>query len=241
MTSFHRVGISTVVGSWLLFALAAPGYAEGGHEGHGGHGHAAHAGHPHHANHHPGGLSHVWHHSAYHHGWYHHGWHYGWHAWHGWRPGWWGHPYWRHYYYSGFRGPFLPSSGTNYLYVKPPPQPPVTIMPNYGTAETITGVASALEQAGQQPTFAAAVAGLTRQLTGPSPSLRQVAAVALGNIGPAARTAIPTLQKALADSSVEVRRSAAFALGTLGPDAADSVPALRKALKDKDVEVRQLA
>ena len=58
--------------------------------------------------------------------------------------------------------------------------------------------------------------------------VRNAAATALGQIGPAAKAAVPALIEALKDKDRTVRRVAAFVLGQIGPAA---VPALIEALK----------
>ena len=58
--------------------------------------------------------------------------------------------------------------------------------------------------------------------------IRLAAAVALGKIGPAARSAVPALVQALADPDSRVRGEAAAALGEIGPDAAKAVSELAR-------------
>jgi hypothetical protein len=67
---------------------------------------------------------------------------------------------------------------------------------------------------------------------------RRGAAIALGQIGPAAKDAVPALIEVLKDKDDRVRNYAASALGKIGPAA---VPALMEALKDKDINVRNAA
>jgi HEAT repeat protein len=45
--------------------------------------------------------------------------------------------------------------------------------------------------------------------------VRGSAIIALGDIGPAAKTAIPALSKALKDEDAEIRKAAALALGKI--------------------------
>src|SRR5439155_1762109 len=101
--------------------------------------------------------------------------------------------------------------------------------------------------------------------------VRRRAALALGELGPAARTAVPALLEALRDKELMVRRWTAFALGEIASKAAsaagplvellrepsaatrcigaialsrigaDAVSTLIPALKDADVQVRRLA
>lgn len=102
-------------------------------------------------------------------------------------------------------------------------------------------------------------------------TVRGVAALRLGKLGPSAAGAAPALAAALADSDEGVRRKAAdalaalgaaavtpasgkleaadpgvrrlavFVLGKLGADAKPALDALRKRLQDPDAEVKQLA
>jgi HEAT repeat protein len=69
--------------------------------------------------------------------------------------------------------------------------------------------------------------------------------MALGNIGPAAKSAQVALIQALADEreDPEVRSSAATALGSIGPYAKDAIPALIRTLEKREehVEVRAAA
>src|SRR5205823_4227922 len=89
---------------------------------------------------------------------------------------------------------------------------------------------------------AAAVPPLIDVLNGDDEDVRRLAALALGEIGPAARPAIPSLIKALrADKDYRVRFHAAEALGRMGPEAKVAIPALREALKDDRPEVSNAA
>ena len=65
--------------------------------------------------------------------------------------------------------------------------------------------------------------------------LRDEAAEALRDLGPAAKPAVPELIRLLDDSSAN--RSAAEALGTIGPDAAEAVPALYGLLRHPSTSV----
>jgi HEAT repeat protein len=71
------------------------------------------------------------------------------------------------------------------------------------------------------------------------PFVRRDAALALGQIGPAAKAAVPRLTEMLEVFSVE--SAAATALGQIGPAAKASVPALTKQLNHRDKEVREAA
>jgi HEAT repeat protein len=68
--------------------------------------------------------------------------------------------------------------------------------------------------------------------------VRQRAVVALGEIGPAARTAVPALIGILKDSVNHLDEQAGEALVRIGPAA---VPALIEATKDESPQVRLLA
>jgi HEAT repeat protein len=71
-----------------------------------------------------------------------------------------------------------------------------------------------------------AVPHLVAALREPDGDLREHAAEALGNVGPAARAALPALQDALRDPDGDVRHRAADTLGALGPAARQAIPAL---------------
>ena len=73
--------------------------------------------------------------------------------------------------------------------------------------------------------------------------VRALAAEALGQMGPEAKTAVPALTEMLDDRVADVRRSAAAALGKMGPEARPAVPALKKAAEDidEDDSVRKTA
>jgi hypothetical protein len=60
----------------------------------------------------------------------------------------------------------------------------------------------------------------------PSPDVRQVAAEALGSIGPEARLAAPALFRAAKDKSDRVRNNALGALGDIRPDPQPTIPVL---------------
>jgi HEAT repeat protein len=71
--------------------------------------------------------------------------------------------------------------------------------------------------------------------------VRRYAALALCEMGPAARDAVPALAAALRDPSDDVRYAATRALGRIGPTAGAAAPALAAALKDSHVAVRRTA
>jgi HEAT repeat protein len=101
------------------------------------------------------------------------------------------------------------------------------------------GAARTLGTMGKQST--AAVPALARNLYYKGPyEVRQAAAWALGEIGPAAKQSVPLLTVALLSDFVHVRRAAAEALGKIGDSSA--VPALAQLLflnmeDDKDRSV----
>lgn len=70
------------------------------------------------------------------------------------------------------------------------------------------------------------------------PQARQLAAQALGAIGPEASSAIPELLKALDDPDPQMVRWAVFALGGIGPKAKEAVPALQGLTKSSNAYVR---
>jgi HEAT repeat protein len=69
-------------------------------------------------------------------------------------------------------------------------------------------------------------------------AVREVAAYALGRIGPGAATQIPALEAALADKSPRVKRATAEALGRIGANRDDVVEYLNKAFQTGDLSVR---
>ena len=72
-------------------------------------------------------------------------------------------------------------------------------------------------------------------------SVRQAAAITLGQIGLGAIDAVPQLTSALSDAEPRVRAAAAFALSAFGPYAMEAVPTLRFALSDEFPAVRTRA
>jgi len=87
----------------------------------------------------------------------------------------------------------------------------------------------------------AAVPALIEVFKGGHGDVRWRAAVALGQLGPGAKTAMPALVEALKDTDIKVRQTAAIALGEIGPDAESAVPALISALEDPEEDVRSNA
>jgi len=90
-----------------------------------------------------------------------------------------------------------------------------------------------------------AVPALAEALRDSDRFVREAAAEALAQIGPAAKDAVPALLDALHGKEdaefVDARRKAAWALCRIGPDANVALPALVKALGDKDRGVRLAA
>lgn len=81
-----------------------------------------------------------------------------------------------------------------------------------------------------------------RDLDADRPRTRQLAAEAIGAMGPRAKAAVPALEKMLDSSDVEDRLAAIMALARIGPDAVEAAPKLRKLAKsDPDEAVRQAA
>ena len=62
---------------------------------------------------------------------------------------------------------------------------------------------------------------------------RASAAVALGEIGPAAKAAVPALTELLRDKDLSVWANAAQALAKIGPDVETAVPILKELLGDE--------
>lgn len=76
----------------------------------------------------------------------------------------------------------------------------------------------------------------------PDSRVRQLAAQAVGTIGPAAAPAVPALLRLLGDEDEGSRNCACIGLGGIGPAAAAALPALRKAaLTDPSADVRRFA
>jgi HEAT repeat protein len=75
----------------------------------------------------------------------------------------------------------------------------------------------------------------------PDPQVREHAAEAIGDIGPAAVKGLPALVKALSDPMPRVRRDAVRALGQLGPAAKDALAEVLAATKDADPAVKDAA
>jgi HEAT repeat protein len=86
-----------------------------------------------------------------------------------------------------------------------------------------------------------AIPGLINLLKAPDVDCRKRALFALGQIGPAARSAIKPLIAALSDRDSDVRAGAAHVLEQIGPDAAEAVPALIANLQASDAAVRSSA
>ena len=105
----------------------------------------------------------------------------------------------------------------------------------------LASVAPAVGKLGPAEAVPALVAALNNPCTSEAGyRLREVAAEALGEIGPAAAEAVPALVAALKDDPYAgVRWAAAEALGKIGP-AAVAVPALVAVLKDDSVDVQEL-
>jgi HEAT repeat protein len=70
---------------------------------------------------------------------------------------------------------------------------------------------------------------------------RRNAALALGRIGPEARTAVQALARALKDKDQDVRQEAAASLGHMGPEGKAAVPVLVELLNDEHKAVRKQA
>ena len=87
----------------------------------------------------------------------------------------------------------------------------------------------------------AAVAPLTKAAASEDAAVRFYAIWGLAFVGPPAKSATPIVVKALADASADVRRKAAYALGRIDADADQVAPALVNALGDSDADVRQTA
>jgi HEAT repeat protein len=90
------------------------------------------------------------------------------------------------------------------------------------------------------PAAAPAVEPLTTALADDDPGIRMQAALALGQIGPEAKTAVPALIGVLENEPLTgVRYTAAYALGLIGDKQA--VPALKKASVGKDTLLNTLS
>jgi HEAT repeat protein len=80
-----------------------------------------------------------------------------------------------------------------------------------------------------------------KRLKEAAPATRLEAALALAELGGAARPAVGALARAVEDENEEVRYAATYALGEIGAGAKDAVPALARALADDDWFVRLTA
>jgi murein DD-endopeptidase MepM/ murein hydrolase activator NlpD len=86
------------------------------------------------------------------------------------------------------------------------------------------------------------IQALVRQLKAPDSGARYGAAVALLEIGPAAKDAVPTLTSMLRDSNRDTRGVAVVGLGSIGSPASSSVPRLLSlSVSDSDEYVRREA
>lgn len=84
-----------------------------------------------------------------------------------------------------------------------------------------------------------AVPALTDALQSNNWVVCEMAATALGKLGPEAQEAVPTLVEMLKKDASRLR--ACQILGRIGPGAKAAVPALKEAVKDKNAEVRESA
>lgn len=75
----------------------------------------------------------------------------------------------------------------------------------------------------------------------PQPQVREHAAEAMGDIGPAAAAGIPALVAALRDPNARVRRDAVRALGDMGPAAKSVLTDVQTATQDPDADVKSAA
>jgi HEAT repeat protein len=84
----------------------------------------------------------------------------------------------------------------------------------------------------------AAVPVLVQLLSDDDPEVRDYAALALGDCGPAATAALPRLTEALRDDDPEVRRSAAVSLGRIDRRPEVTVPVLSRMLTAREALIR---
>jgi HEAT repeat protein len=82
---------------------------------------------------------------------------------------------------------------------------------------------------------------VVRALADSNPEVREHAAEALGDFGPAAITAGAELEKALADPAPRVRRDAVTSFGKFGPAAKAYLPAVQRLKDDAHAEVKAAA
>ena len=85
------------------------------------------------------------------------------------------------------------------------------------------------------------IASLINQLGNESAAVRRDAALALSQMGPAAKLAVPHLVALLKDPDKDVRGAAVSALGRIGSEAKAAVPHLIELLKDPGQGVRWAA
>ena len=96
--------------------------------------------------------------------------------------------------------------------------------------------ATRLGQFGSQASVA--VADLVQALRDPEPRVRQSAANALGQIGPAA---LPHLEPLLDSDGREIRMRAIYSIGRMGTAAKSMVPRMQALRSDPDIGVAQAA
>lgn len=77
-----------------------------------------------------------------------------------------------------------------------------------------------------------------KSLNSRDPILRVEAIDAIGEIGPAAKSAVPMLVEALKDENESIRKGASDSLGKMGPSALAATDALSKLLNDENLDVR---
>jgi HEAT repeat protein len=109
---------------------------------------------------------------------------------------------------------------------------------NHSDATVRLQAAAALAQ--KREKAAPVVAALVEALNDENLHVRKLAALALGDVGPAAQSAIPALVNTLLhDHEASVRRRAAIALGEIGAE--EAIPALLQASQDSNETVRRVA
>lgn len=86
-----------------------------------------------------------------------------------------------------------------------------------------------------------AVGPLERRLADKSPAVRSNAAIALGAIGPDARSATPALIRLLKDRDALVRECVIWAIKDIGTDPDQTIPTLTEMLSDRNFNIRGAA
>jgi HEAT repeat protein len=113
----------------------------------------------------------------------------------------------------------------------------------WGTVLCLAALARSGAADTEEPSFRGRpLSDWVKELKAPEAEMRRQAAVALSQMGPAAKPAVNDLGNALKDEDATVRLTVVTALWRLGPDAQVVAPAVAATLKkDRDQRVRTMA